>query len=219
MIAASTIKFLNELSVNNNKPWFDGHRDEYEQAKEDFEAFVTGLINGLAEKDPVYKEQKAKNCVFRIYRDVRFSKDKTPYKDHFGAYISKGGKKFNGAGFYVHLHPGNRSFAGGGLWEPEPEILKAVRQEVDYNFADFKKIIDDKKFKKLFEKIAGEQAKKAPQGYTEDNPAIDYLKMKSYTVMHQLPDTVIAGKDVSKKVADVFTNMWPFIDFLNHAVG
>src|ERR1700679_1155921 len=134
MIQAGTITFLEKLSKNNNNPWFDAHRDEYATAKEDFEAAVAGILAGLAVSEPLFKEQKAKDCIYRIFRDVRFAKDKTPYKAHFGAFFSKGGRKFPGAGYYLHIEPGNKSFAGGGLWVPEAPLLKAVRQEIDYNF-------------------------------------------------------------------------------------
>ena len=168
--------------------------------------------------EPLFKEQKAKDCIFRIFRDVRFGKDKTPYKSHFGAFFSRGGRKFPGAGYYLHIESGGKSFAGGGLWVPEPPLLKAVRQEIDYNFTEFSKIIGDKKFKNFFPEINGEQLKKLPQGYTEDNPAIGLLKMKSFTVSHNIADTEITGKTFNKKVLEVFTTMRPFIDFLNRSL-
>ncbi len=218
MIQAKTFNFLQQLVKNNNKPWFDEHRDDYAAAKENFEEMVGGILSGLSATEPLFKEQKAKDCVFRIFRDVRFSKDKTPYKAHFGAFFSRGGRKFPGAGYYLHLDPGGKSFAGGGLWVPEAPLLKAVRQEIDYNFKEFEAIIEDKKFKKLFGKIEGEQLKTLPQGYTEDNLAIDYLKMKSFTVAHNMQDEDLAAKTAVKKTLEVFTAMRPFIDFLNRAV-
>jgi uncharacterized protein (TIGR02453 family) len=219
MIQAGTITFLQKLAKNNNKAWFDKHRDEYTAAKEDHEVLVTAILDGLSEAEPVFKGQKAKDCIFRIFRDVRFSKDKTPYKAHFGAFFSVGGRKFPGAGYYLHIEPGGKSFVGGGLWMPEPPLLKAVRQEIDYNFDEFKKIAGDKKFKKLFNKVSGEQLVKLPQGYTADNPAIDYLKMKSFTVSCNFTDAEITGKGLVKKTLDAFAVMKPFIDFLNRAMA
>ena len=215
MLQPGTITFLGKLTKNNNKPWFDKNRNSYAAAKEDFESLVGNILDNLAQTEPVFKEQKAKDCIFRIFRDVRFSKDKTPYKDHFGAFFSKGGRKFPGAGYYIHIQPGGKSFAGGGLWVPEAPLLKAVRQEIDYNFDEFNAIIENKKFKKLFKQINGEQLKTLPQGYTEDNPAIEYLKMKSFTVSHNIADADITAKNLEKKVMDVFTTMKPFIVFLN----
>ncbi len=219
MLKAGTITFLRELFDNNNKQWFDKHRDEYQAAKEDYELFIGEVLEGLATSEPGFKEQLAKDCIFRIFRDVRFSKDKTPYKPNFGAFFSKGGRKYPGAGYYFHLEPGGKSFAGGGLWMPEAPLLKAVRQEVDYNFDEFKKIVEDKKFKKLFGMVSGEQLKKVPQGYTDDNPAIEYLKLKSFTVSYNIADEDISGKALVKKALEVFTAMRPFIDFLNRSVG
>ena len=219
MLQASTITFLQKLAKNNNKPWFDIHRDDYQAAKADYEALITEILAGLSVQEPLFKEQQAKDCIFRIFRDVRFSKDKTPYKAHFGAFFSKGGRKFPGAGYYFHLESGGKSFAGGGLWVPEAPLLKAVRQEIDYNFDEFSNIIENKKFSSLFKKIDGEQLKTLPQGYTADNPAIEYLKMKSYTVSCKIPDADIVGKGVVKKAMDVFTTMRPFIDFLNRSLS
>lgn len=218
MLHQNTITFLQQLAKNNNKPWFDKNRDNYAEAKADFEIQVTELLGSLASTEPLFKEQLAKDCIFRIFRDVRFSKDKTPYKPNFGAFFSKGGRKFPGAGYYLHIEPGGKSFAGGGLWMPEPPLLKSVRQEIDYNLAEFKKITGDKKFTKLFGEVQGEKLKKVPAGYTEDNPAAELIKMKSIIVSHSISDTDIAGKNFTKKVVDVFESMKPFIDFLNRSL-
>ena len=217
MLHINTVAFLSELADNNNKPWFDANRDRYTEAKEDYEILVGNVLAGLATLDPAFSEQKAKDCIFRIFRDVRFGKDKTPYKAHFGAYFSKGGKKFPGAGYYLHLEPGGKTFAGGGLWMPEPAVLKAIRQEIDYNFDEFTGIINNKKFKKLFPEVNGESAKKTPVGYTEDNPAIKYLKLKSFTVGHNIADKNITSKTLVKTALDAFTTMQPLVDFLNRA--
>jgi uncharacterized protein (TIGR02453 family) len=217
MLQPATINFLKDLANNNNKPWFDANRDAYQAAKADFELFITKILGHLAEQEPLFKEQQAKDCIFRIFRDVRFSKDKTPYKSHFGAFFSKGGKKFPGAGYYLHLDPAGKSFAGGGLWMPENPVLKAVRQEIDYNFDAFSKIVKAPKFKKLFPEVEGEQLKKVPQGYDESNPAIAYLKLKSFTVTHELPAGVWS-KSPEAKIMEIFGTMQPFIDFLNHAL-
>ena len=215
MLQTSTIVFIEQLSKNNNKLWFDVHRDNYATAKADFEYFVTTMMERLKHIEPALGEQKAKDSIFRIFRDVRFSKDKTPYKGHFGVYLSKGGRKYPGAGYYLHIEPGGKSFIGGGLWMPEPSLLKAVRQEIDYNFAEFKDIINEKKFRKLFSNIEGERLKTLPQGYGTENPAIEFLKMKSFTAGHSLEDKELTSKSFGKKAVDVFTVMKPFVDFLN----
>lgn len=218
MLQPATIAFLQQLAANNNKAWFDAYRDEYLIAKEDFEKFISALLEKLVAIEPAFRDQKAKDCVFRIFRDVRFSKDKTPYKAHFGAYLSKGGRKYEGGGYYIHVEPGGKSFAGGGLWMPEPSLLKKVRQEIDYNFDEFKSILQEKSFKKYFSRLEGEQLKTLPQGYAADNPAIEFLKMKSFTVGHNFDDKEIASHTFLTKSVNVFTAMRPLVEFLNRAM-
>lgn len=214
----TTLSFLKNLAANNNKPWFDENRTKYEAAKADHEALIDNLLRKMVALEPRLEGQKAKDSIFRIFRDVRFSKDKTPYKAHFGAFFSRGGRKYPGAGYYLHIEPGGKSFIGGGLWMPENSLLKAVRQEIDYNFEEFTSIVADKQFKKIFREVTGEQLKTLPQGYSADNPAINYLKMKSFTVSHPLADAAITGKDFDEKSVNVFAVMKPFIDFLNRSL-
>jgi uncharacterized protein (TIGR02453 family) len=217
MLQSATLQFLEQLSKNNNKTWFDGQKAAYVAVKADFEALVTDVLAGLAVTDPVFKDQMAKDSIMRIFRDVRFSKDKTPYKQNLGAGFSSGGKKIAGAGYYLHIEPGGKSFAGGGMWQPEGPQLKAIRQEIDYNFKEFSDIVNDKKFKKLFKEIDGDRLVKVPQGYSEDNPAIDFLRLKSFTVGCPIPDADLTKKGLAKKVNDAFATMKPFVDFLNRA--
>ncbi len=221
MLQSSTIKFLKDLKKNNNKPWFDAHRTTYEAAKTDFGKFIQSVIDKHGKKDPSIKNLVAKDCLFRINRDIRFSKDKTPYKTNFGASINKGGKKSLLAGYYFHLEPG-ASFAGGGIWMPMPEELKKIRQEVDYNFAIFKKIIGSKKFRPVYgelDKSAEFLLSRVPKGYEPDNPAADYLKLKSYIAMVQLKDTDLISKDLVKKTVAAFEVLQPLIEFINEAIS
>jgi uncharacterized protein (TIGR02453 family) len=148
---------------------------------------------------------------------VRFAKDKTPYKDHFGAYFSRAGRKAPDAGYYIHIQPG-KSFVAGGLWMPEAPLLKATRQEIDYNLKEFKGILNQAGFKKHFKKLEGEQLKTLPQGYAADNPAIDYLKMKSFIVTTPIDDKDITSKTFVPKVVKLFTVMKPLVDFLNRGL-
>lgn len=219
MLQKTTLKFLKELAENNNKPWFDENRDAYAKAKTDFEVFVKEMLGLLSALEPDFKNQQAKNCIFRIFRDVRFAKDKSPYKPNFGAYFSKGGKKANAAGYYMHIQPGGKCFLAGGVWMPESPMLKAIRQEIDYNFEAFSKILNQKNFKKLFTKIEGEALKTIPQGYTADNPAIELLKMKSFVVMFPLPDKNLTTEDFAQQCFETYKTMQPFVDFLNQVVA
>ncbi|MBL7720221.1 MAG: DUF2461 domain-containing protein [Flavipsychrobacter sp.] len=216
MLQPSTVRFLQELGKNNNKPWFDQHRDEYQAAKEDFEGLVDSILETLVPIAPALAGLKAKECTFRIFRDVRFSKDKTPYKAHFGAFMGEGGRKCTGAGYYLHVEPG-KSFAGGGLWMPEGPRLKAVRQEIDYNFEEFSKMVSSREFKKYFKQIDGESLKTLPQGYSADNPAIAYLKMKSFTAGTPLADKDLTAKGLVSKCERIFTALSPLVDFLDRS--
>jgi uncharacterized protein (TIGR02453 family) len=222
MLQSSTIKFLKDLKKNNNKPWFDKNRKIYETAKADFARFIQTVIDQHSKKDTSIKNLHAKDCMFRINRDIRFSKDKSPYKSNFGASINKGGRKaMNSAGYYFHLEPGG-SFTGGGIYMPMPDELKKVRQEIDYNFADFKKIIAAKKFKSVYgdlDKSTEFLLSRVPKGYLPDNPAAEYLRMKSYIAMIKVSDTGLTSKDLVKKTVVAFEALQPVIEFINEAIG
>ncbi len=221
MLQPSTIKFLKNLKNNNNKPWFERNRKVYEEAKADFAKFIQAVIDQHGKKDASIKNIVAKDCLFRINRDVRFSKDKSPYKSNFGASINKGGRKGeSSAGYYFHLEP-SATFTGGGIWMPMPEELKRVRQEIDYNFADFKKLIGAKKFKSVYGDLSksGEYTlSRVPKGYEPDNVAAEYLKLKSYVAMVQISDADLASKDLVKKTVAAFEALQPLIEFINESV-
>ena len=222
MLQTSTLKFLKDLKKNNNKSWFDANRKRYDEAKKDFELFIQQLIDTHGKKDKTISSLKAKECLFRINRDIRFSKDKTPYKTNFGASINKGGKKaFSTAGYYFHLEPGE-AFVGGGIYQPMPEELRKVRQEIDYNFKEFKNIIGSKKFKSVYgdlDKSNEFLLSRVPKGYEADNPAADYLRLKSYIAFEHITDSDLTSKTLVKKAADAFQTLQPFIDFVNGSLS
>ncbi len=218
MLTNDTLKFLKELSKNNNKEWFEKNRKRYENSQTEIKAFIAEWIKNYGKKDESIAHLDPKKCIFRINRDVRFSSDKSPYKNNLGAYLTKGGKNTNLAGFYLHIQPGE-CFFGAGNYMPMPEQLAKIRQEIDYNFSDFKKIISSKKFKDLFGDLHTEnKLKRAPKGYEEDNEAIEYLKLKGFTVFHKLKDEEITSKDLVKTITELSVTVKPFIDFLNAAV-
>ena len=220
MLQPTTIKFLKDLSKNNNKPWFDANRKKYEDAKTDFAAFIQTVIDKHGKKDEGITHLKAKDCMFRINRDVRFSKDKSPYKNNMGAYINQEGKKSLLGGYYFHCQPG-QSFVGGGLWMPMPSELSKVRQEIDYNLDAFKKIIGSKKFKTIYGDLSRDAEyvlTRVPKGYEAENPAADYLKMKSFVAMTPLKDTELISKDLTKKVLDSFEALQPMLKFINESI-
>lgn len=221
MLQTSTIKFLKDLKKNNNKPWFDKNRKQYEAAKADFINFVQAVIDQHSKKDKTIKNLQAKDCLFRINRDVRFSKDKSPYKTNFGASINKSGRKAeNSAGYYFHLEPGG-VFTGGGIWMPTPPELKKVRQEIDYNFTDFKKIITAKKFKSVYGELSTSpeyKLSRVPKGYDPKNPAAEYLKLKSFIAMIKISDADLTSKNLLKKTVAAFEALQPLVDFINKSM-
>jgi uncharacterized protein (TIGR02453 family) len=221
MLAASTLKFLKDLKKNNNKTWFDSNRKTYETAKADFTLFIQAVIDTHSKIDPSIKDLKAKDCMFRINRDVRFSKDKSPYKTNMGASINKGGKKaWNSAGYYFHLEPGG-CFAGGGIYMPEPATLHKIRQEIDYNLPAFMKILNAKKFKSVYgdlDRNTEYTLSRVPKGYEPDNPAAEYLKLKSFIAMVKISDADLISKHLVKKTAASFEALQPVIEFINKSV-
>ena len=217
MLQPSTIKFLKDLKKNNNKPWFDANRKRYEEAKADFANFIQKVIDVHSKKDKSISALKSKDCLFRINRDVRFSKDKSPYKTNFGASINKGGRKaFNSAGYYFHLEPG-QLFIGGGVYQPMPPELNKVRQEIDYCFDEFKKIINTKKFKAVYvglDKSREFSLTRIPKGYEEDNPASDFLKLKSFIASAHIDDEIICSEQLLKVVTKSCQDLSPMMDYL-----
>jgi len=199
MLQASTIKFLKDLKKNNSKEWFDKNRKSYEAAKEDFAALVNTVILQFGKKDAGIATLTAKDCMFRINRDVRFSKDKS---------------------YYFHCEPG-RAFVGGGLWMPDADVVKKVRQEIDYCFDEFSKIIKNKKFTAQYKglEISDETSlTREPKGYEKDNPAIQYIKLKSWLAMSTLTDADLTDKNLAKKIIVAFEALQPFIEFLNRGI-
>lgn len=221
MLQASTLQFLKGLKKNNVKEWFDGHRKEYDAAKADFATLVNAIILRHGEKDISIADRPVKECLFRINRDVRFSKDKAPYKSNFGASIKRDGKKSLYAGYYLHIEPGGNSFIGGGLWMPEPDSLKKVRQEIDYCLEEFSGIVTHKKFVKIYNGLEnGDDLKlsRPPKGYDDSNPGIEYLKYKSFIASCAVSDEDITGKGLEKKVLEAFETIQPLLQFINRSL-
>lgn len=211
-------EFLSALRENNNRDWFEEHRPVYAAVRLDFENLVNEVISGIVSFDPSIGALKAKDCIFRIYRDVRFSHDKSPYKVHMGAYIAGGGRKSPRAGYYFHLEPGN-SHVGGGIYRPEPEVLKRIRQEIYFNPEKFSKIIGEGRFVRKFGRLSEEDMlKKAPKEFPADYPYIDLLKYKSYFCGHRLGDAEATSPGVAGKILESFSAMQDLNHFLNHAV-
>lgn len=213
-IDKSTLQFLSELKSNNTREWFNDNKKRYEISRSNFISFLEEFLKGMQEFEPAAYGQTGKDLVFRIYRDVRFSNDKRPYKDHFGAYVAEGGRKSIFPGYYLHLAGNNNSFIAGGLWMPPAEYLKAVRQELDYNLDEFKGIVERTDFKNKFGSISGEQLKTTPKGYDKDNPAIEYLRFKSWNATMPLSDKVVLSNEFLDVVLKAVRDLKPLNDFL-----
>lgn len=216
-----TLSFLTALKDNNTKEWFDVNRSWYQKSKSTFEAFINKLIHEMAAIDKEIGMLEAKDCTFRIFRDVRFSNDKTPYKSNMGGYIAKGGRKSKYAGYYFHMEPGMVMLAG-GIWMPEPDVLKALRNEIYYCIDEFKAIISDKNFIKHYGSFDtdGGLLKTAPKDFPKDFPDVQYLKYKSYTVSKQIDSGLLSDeKTLLKECVDVFKALKPVNDFFNRAVN
>lgn len=221
MLQASTLKFLKGLARNNHKEWFDTHRKEYESAKSDFQTLINQVLRTLEKKEPALASLTPKDCMFRINRDVRFSKDKSPYKTNMGASIQAGGKKSPLAGYYIHIEPGGKSFVGGGLYMPEAAALQQVRQEIDYNWEEFRRLLRAPGFKKTYgslEKWEGMVLSREPKGYEKDNPAIEFLKMKSFVATRPISDASLLEPHLLKELAQALDNLRQFNKFLNRAL-
>jgi len=217
-IPASTFNFLNTLKENNNREWFNDNRAVYEKERENFIEFAQHILTGLSKLDKrISADLPISKCVFRIYRDIRFSKDKTPYKDYFSAGFSNTGKSTNLPGYYVHIQRG-KSFATAGLWHPEKEKLAAIRQEIDYNSEQFRKILNDGKFKKHLSLDQDDKLKKAPSGYSVDHPDIEFLRLKSFTASQFYDDQVLLNKNAGDIILETFSASQDFQEFLYEAI-
>ncbi|TDX86449.1 DUF2461 domain-containing protein [Epilithonimonas xixisoli] len=217
-INPETLKFLSTLEINNNREWFNENKPLYLDAKANFENVVNEIIAEVAEFDESVERLEAKNCIFRIYKDTRFSKDKTPYKTNIGAsLVEKGPKTLNHAGYYIHLENG-KSFLAGGVYMTEPKNLKAIREAISSDGETFLKILNKKSFKDVLE-LQGTKLVKVPQGFDKENPMGDYLKFKQFTVFHPLSDKEVLDKDFVKNTVKVLKEIYPFNRFLNEAIG
>ncbi|GAB3988061.1 DUF2461 domain-containing protein [Spirosoma daeguense] len=221
MLKSDTITFLANLKSNNDKLWFTENRDAYEAARADFLELVTITLAGLEQTDPEIgaSNLKPKSCMFRINRDVRFSANKSPYKTNFGAWFNAGGKNSRSAGYYLNIEPGN-VFVAGGMYMPDTDVLATIRQEIDYNLPAFEAILAEPTFHTYFSGLSRETAlQRPPKGYDATNPAIEYLKLKSFTVSHSLPDATLTTPTLTKTVQAAFASLQPLVHYLNRALS
>ncbi|MDQ0637390.1 uncharacterized protein (TIGR02453 family) [Pedobacter sp. W3I1] len=218
MLKKETLSFIKDVAENNNREWFAANKEVYENAKADVLELVASIIPELAKVDPLISaEADPKKSLLRIYRDVRFSKNKDPYKNNFGVWFSAKGKGGNEPGYYLHIQPG-KSFIAGGYWMPEAPHLKLIRQEIDYNIGDFKEIINSTAFKKNFKLGVDNALKNAPKGYDPADPNIEFLKLKSFEATTKIDDEEFLKPDLVNKLISSFKIVQPLVAFLRNAI-
>ena len=211
------LEFLKELAANNNREWFQAHKALYQEATTEFDKLLLVLIARIGEFDPSVRHLQPKDCTWRIYRDVRFSYDKRPYKTHIGGFISAKGKKSLHLGYYYHLEPSGCFFAG-GTYGLTPKQLQAVRQSIYNDIDEYRKIIEDKKFKRLFPKIGMEELKVNPKGFPKDFEYLHLLKPKDFSVFKYFEDDFYQEDGFVDKWVELAKTAKPFLDFINYTV-
>ena len=216
VISKDTFYFLNQIKINNNRPWFEKNRPAYENARSEYLSFVTKLLDGIRKIEKIPEKEPVK-YIQRIYRDIRFSKDKTPYKTFFSSIIERGPENRK-CPLYIQIQPG-RSMIGGGIWDPAPETLKKIRQEIDYNGAGLKKIINSKNFIKYFKEISGSRLARPPKGYDADNPNIEFLKFKQLFIQRIFDNELVLSANGIPEMLKSYKAALPFFNFFDMAMG
>ncbi|MWB94601.1 TIGR02453 family protein [Flavobacterium sp. GA093] len=220
MLTKESLQFLDDLKKNNNRDWFQDNKKRYEIFKKDYHQLVSDFLDVMKPLDPSLELLEVKNCTFRINRDIRFSKDKSPYKAHLGVWMSTGAKGANRAGYYVHIEKG-ASFIAGGFYSPEAEDLKKVRKEIAFFHDDLEAILAEKNFKKEFGSFDVNETnslKNPPRGYEKDHPAIEFLKLKSFTVSQKYDISEVTQKDFVAKMSEKLIALKPLNEFINRAL-
>lgn len=217
MKADIIFRFLNDIAIHNDREWFREHKDEYESASVEFEKFIADLIIRISKFDNSVSSLQPHDCTYRIYRDVRFSSDKSPYKRHMGGYINPYGKKSDYAGYYIHMQPGECLICGGSAYTPS-NILKILRTAVYDNIEEFISIVEDPDFKAFFPQIGFEHLKMSPKGFPKDFPYIDYLKCKDYGCCMKVSDDFFYAPDLLDRLEKITTQTKRLNDFVNYSI-
>jgi uncharacterized protein (TIGR02453 family) len=220
MLSKDSLQFLEDLKTNNNRDWFLENKKRYDIFKKDYHQLVTSFLAAMKPLDPTLEMLEVKNCTFRINRDIRFSKDKSPYKSHLGVWLSSGAKGANRSGYYVHLQKG-ASFIAGGFYNPESEDLKKVRKEIAFFYEDLEEILSNKAFQKEFgdfDRNEKSLLKNPPRGYEKDHPAIELLKLKSFETSRKFDIEEVTKPDFVAKTVKKLILLKPLNDFINRAL-
>jgi uncharacterized protein (TIGR02453 family) len=215
IIQNSTIDFLKKLSKNNNREWFNKNKSVHAAAHENVLAFVDALLSEMRRHDNI-ETRNAKDSLFRIYRDIRFSKDKSPYKTYWAGHFKRATKKLRG-GYYFQIGPGE-TMAAGGFFSPDPKDLLRIRKDIDVNFTDWKKMLGDKKISNSFGELKGEMVATSPKGFSKDNPAIELLKHKQFYFSRSFTDKEVLSNDFLKQMNQTFKNLRPYFDYMSEVL-
>lgn len=211
------LAFLKNLKKNNSREWFQDNKKSYEEAKHSFVFITAKLISEISKFDSTVKDIDPESAVFRIYKDVRFSKDKSPYKTNFGAYVAKGGRKASFPGYYIHIEP-NESMAAGGIYMPPPEVLLKLRNFMSENYKEAEKIMKSKKFSEVFPSMYDDRLKTVPKGFSKEHPAAELLKYKSFIFSSMIDDDSVNSEKFTDEVLKKFKIVYEWNRFLQKAV-
>lgn len=220
MLTKEAIQFIDDLGKNNSTEWMHANKKRYESYKKDYHLFIASLLDAMKPLDASLEPLEVKNCTFRINRDIRFSKDKSPYKTNIGVWLTTNKLRKNSPGYYVHFEKGN-SFIAGGVWCPEADELKKIRKEIAFFYEDLEEIVNNKNFKSVFNSITveeGQVLKTAPKGYDPNHPAIAFLKLKSFTVSQKIEDSLFTDAACATKIGEKLILIKPFNNFLTRAL-
>ena len=221
MLSKNTLQFLEDLKENNNREWFLANKKRYEEYKKDYHQLIGAFLDAMKPIDASLEMLEIKNCTFRINRDIRFSKDKSPYKTHLGVWMNTNSSGVNAPGYYIHIEKG-KSFIAGGLYSPETADLKKIRKEIAFFYEDLEEIVNDKKFKKIFEGMERTETnslKNAPKDFEKDHPAIEFLKLKSFIAVSKIDDSELFESNFVATTAEKLIVLKPLIDFLNRGLA
>ena len=211
------LDYLKELSVHNNKEWFETNKMQYEEAREDFLELLSHIILRLSSFDPNVLSIKPEECIFRIHRDLRFSSDKTPYKTHFGGYINPYGRKALQSGYYIHLEPGNCFLGGGSLFIPT-HLLYKIRVNIITYIDEYRSIVEDPAFKHYFPEIGYQQLKSAPRGFSKSDPYIKYIQPKDFFISYPISDSFFSQDKGMDQLEEIMKQAKRLADFINSAI-
>ncbi|MBL0012614.1 MAG: DUF2461 domain-containing protein [Flavobacterium sp.] len=221
MLSKETLLFLEDLKANNNRDWFLANKKRYDEYKKEYHKLIADLLEIMKPKDASLELLEVKNCTFRINRDIRFSKDKSPYKTHMGIWLRSGSLHAESPGYYIHIEK-DASFVGGGLYCPMPDQIQKIRKEINFFYEDLEAVLNDKSFKSVYGTLNRDEnstLKNPPRGYEKDNPAIEFLKLKSYTATQKINNAELTKADFVNIISEKLIALKPLNEFINRALN